>query len=75
LLQVSEAGARPSYVWRMKEMKAIYEKLVADAAECEMIGNLAAERQKRHEFRRRAELYKGDADRVKQMLDQRGGTF
>jgi hypothetical protein len=52
----------------MNDLKAIYESLVADAAECEMIGNLAIERQKRHEFRRRAEQYKSDAHRIKRLL-------
>jgi hypothetical protein len=70
LLQVNEANGRPIYIGRMNEFRAIYERLVADAAECELIGNLAVDRHKRHEFRRRAELYKTDADRLKKMLHQ-----
>jgi hypothetical protein len=52
----------------MEEIRASYERLLAKAAECELISNLATDHQTRADFRRQAEELKHDAERVRDLI-------
>ena len=56
----------------MKDYKARFENLISDAAECELIGNLATEASKRNTLRRLAEQFRTIAMEVKAEMD--GGS-
>jgi hypothetical protein len=56
---------------KMQDLKARYEKVCVDIAECEMIGSLAADADKRKMFRELAEQYKRMADALKKEIDRR----
>lgn len=55
----------------MHDLQARLEKLIADAADCEIIGNLAADVAKRATFRRLAEQYREMAERIRAEIDAR----
>ena len=55
----------------MNDLHARLEKVLADAAECDLIGNLAADRAKRDMFRGLAEQYKEMAGRIRVEIDAR----
>jgi predicted lipoprotein len=55
----------------MPDLKMKLETLIAGAAECEMIGNLAADPAKRAEFRRRAQDMRELAERVRTQVADR----
>lgn len=57
----------------MQDLKARYEKVVADIAECELIGSLAADKEKREMFRDLGEQYRRMAAALKQEIDRRRG--
>lgn len=57
----------------MKDYKVRFDRLLADAAECDLIGSLAADATKRNNFRRLAEQYRLLALEVKAEMD--GGGF
>jgi hypothetical protein len=48
----------------MHDLKTQLEKLLADAADCELIGNLAADVSKRAAFKRLGEQYREMAARI-----------
>jgi hypothetical protein len=52
----------------MQDLKAKLEKLIADAAECDLIANLSDDKRKRDTFRALAEQYREMADVVRQAL-------
>ena len=56
----------------MQNLTDRLEKLIADAAECDMISNLAADAAKRASFRRLAEQYRQMAEEVKAEIAERG---
>ena len=47
------------------------EKLIADAAECDLIGNLATEADKRQAFRDLAAQYRKMAEAIRQVMADR----
>ena len=55
----------------MQDLKARYEKVVADIAECELIGSLAADAEKRQMFRDLADQYRRMSEALKQEIDRR----
>ena len=55
----------------MEDLKAKLEKLISDAAECDMIANLSGDKEKREEFRSLAEQYRKMADVVRQAMAKR----
>jgi hypothetical protein len=58
----------------MPDLKMKLETLIAGAAECEMIGNLAADPSKRAEFRQRARAMRELAERVRTQVADRPRT-
>ena len=55
----------------MQDLKARYEKVLADAAECELIRSLAADPDKRKMFSDLAQQYRGMAEALKQEIVRR----
>ena len=55
----------------MQDLKNSYNKVVADIAECEMIGSLASDPDKRRMYRDLAEQYRRMAHALKQEIDRR----
>ena len=55
----------------MQNLKARREKLLADAADCDLIGNLATDVAKRAAFRRRAEQFRAMADDIRSEVARR----
>ncbi len=55
----------------MEELKAKLEKLMADAAECDLIANLASEDDKRRTFRDLAAQYRVMADAIRKTIADR----
>lgn len=55
----------------MQDLKDRLDKLLADAADCELIGNLAHDISKRATFRRLAEQFHAMADEVRAEIAQR----
>ena len=55
----------------MQDLKARFEKLTTDAADCEMIANLAADHRKRAAFSRLASQYRKMAEAIKAEIDAR----
>ena len=55
----------------MHDLKLRYEKVLADAAECDLVGNLAADKEKRDMFRSLAEQYRRMAEALKQEISRR----
>jgi len=55
----------------MKDIKPRLEKLIADAAECDLIGTLAADPEKREAFRRLAQQYRTMADELQAVAKNR----
>jgi len=53
----------------MQDCKTRFEKLITDAAECDLIGNLAADTAKRASFRRLAEQFRTMATQLKADMD------
>jgi len=53
----------------MRDFKARIDKLLVDAAECELIGDLATQPNKRASFRRLAEQFRTIAVRLKAEMD------
>lgn len=56
----------------MKDYKVRFDKLISEAAECDLIGHLAADAAKRNSFRRLAEQYRMLALQVKAEMDGGG---
>jgi hypothetical protein len=52
----------------MQDFKAKLEKLISDAAECDMIANLSDDKDKREAFRSLAEQYRKMADAIRQTM-------
>jgi hypothetical protein len=55
----------------MQELKAKLEKLIADAAECDLIASLAAEKDKRDAFRSLAAQYRSMAQAIRTVIAER----
>ena len=55
----------------MQDLKDRYEKILADIAECDLIGSLAADEEKRQMFRSLGEQYRRMAEALKQEIDRR----
>jgi hypothetical protein len=55
----------------MNDLRARYEKVLADAAECELIRSLASDPEKRKMFDDLARQYRRMADALKQEIDRR----
>jgi hypothetical protein len=55
----------------MKDMERRVEKLIADAAECDLIANLAAETDKQEAFRSLANQYRAMAAAIEAVMAQR----
>ena len=55
----------------MEDLKAKLEKLIADAAECELIANLASEDDKRKVFRSLAAQYRAMAEAIRTVIAER----
>ena len=53
----------------MQDYKARIEKLSADAAECDLIGNLAVEEAKRKTFRRLAQQFRAIGEQLKAEME------
>jgi hypothetical protein len=49
-------------------------KILADAAECDLVGSLAADKEKREMFRGLAEQYRRMAEALKQEIDRRAAA-
>lgn len=58
----------------MQDMKFRYEKVLADAAECELVRSLAADPEKREMFGRLAEQYRRMAEALKQEMERRAAA-
>ena len=56
----------------MRDMRAQLEKLRTEAAECEMIANLATDKAKQELFTRLAEYYKVSASEVQRAIKEAG---
>ena len=54
----------------MEDFKSTIEKLILDAADCEMIGNLATDVNKRAVFKRLAERYREMLSDLKKHLPE-----
>jgi hypothetical protein len=55
----------------MPDLKIKLDNLLADAADCQLIGNLAIDPAKREEYRRRAEEFRALAERVRTQISER----
>ena len=55
----------------MPDLKDKLDRLLADAADCELIGRLAADAVKRNEFRQRAEKFRALAEEVRAQVTAR----
>jgi len=55
----------------MEDLKTRLERLLIDAAECDMIANLATAKDKRETFRALAEQYRKMADAIRQVIAAR----
>ena len=55
----------------MPDLKLKLEQLFTDAADCEMVGRLAVDPQKRTQYRQRAEELRAVADRVRAQISAR----
>lgn len=55
----------------MEDLKNKLEKLIADAAECDLIASLAAEKDKRDAFRDLAGQYRKMADAIRSVIADR----
>lgn len=53
-----------------EDIRARIEKLLADAADCEIVSNLAVDVRKRAQFRRLADQYKAMAAHLQAQLDR-----
>jgi hypothetical protein len=53
----------------MQDLKARFEKLLADADDCELIGNLAADVRKRAAFARLASQYRAMAEAIREEIE------
>jgi hypothetical protein len=58
----------------MQDLKDRLEKMMADAADCELIGSLATDTAKRAMFRRLAEKFRGMAEELKAEIARREGA-
>lgn len=58
----------------MEDLKAKLDKLIAEAAECDLIGNLASDSDKRDLFRRLADLHRAMAEAVRQEIAKRSAA-
>lgn len=58
----------------MQDLKARLEKLLTDAADCELIGSLATDTAKRATFRRLAEQFRIMAEELKAEIARREQT-
>ena len=70
-MSAAEPSSANSKVFAMQDLKARLEKLMADAAECELICNLATDTAKRATFRRLAEQFRSMADEIKAEIARR----
>jgi hypothetical protein len=59
---------------RVEDLKKRYEKVLADAAECDLIGSLAADKEKREMFRALAAQYRRMAEALKQEIERRAAA-
>jgi hypothetical protein len=55
----------------MEDLKSKLDKLIADAAECDLIANLAMEADKRDAFRDLAVQYRKMADAIRTVIAER----
>jgi hypothetical protein len=55
----------------MEDLRTKLDKLIADAAECDLIANLAAEKDKREAFRSLAVQYRKMADAIRTVIADR----
>jgi hypothetical protein len=58
----------------MQDLKDRLEKMMADAADCELIGSLATDAAKRAMFRRLAEQFRAMAEELKAGIARREGA-
>jgi hypothetical protein len=55
----------------VEDLRTRYEKVLSDAAECDLIGSLAADEEKREMFRSLAEQYRRMGEALRQEMDRR----
>ena len=55
----------------MEDLQTRMQQLTADAAECDLIANLATEKDKQEAFRNLAEQYRKMADAIRQVIADR----
>lgn len=55
----------------MQDLKTRYEKVLADAAECDLIASLATDEEKRKMFRSLGDQYRRMADALKSEIARR----
>lgn len=55
----------------MRDLEARFEKLLADAADCDLISSLAADMRKRAAFARLASQYKAMAEAIREEIEAR----
>ncbi len=55
----------------MEDLKTKLDKLIADAAECDLIANLATEKDKREVFQSLAAQYRSMAEAIRTVIAQR----
>lgn len=55
----------------MQDLQGRWEKLLADAADCEIISNLAADHRKRVAFSRLASQYRAMAEAIQEEIEAR----
>jgi hypothetical protein len=59
------SAAPAAKILRMKELQAKLERLLAEAQDCDLIGNLATDQAKRATFRRMAAQFREMAEQLK----------
>ena len=60
-------------VW-MPDLKLKIEKLLADAADCQILGGLSVDPAKRAEYRKRADEFRELAERIRTQISERPRT-
>jgi hypothetical protein len=58
----------------VEDLKHRYEKVLTDAAECDMVGNLASDQTKRQMFPALAEQYRRMAEALRQEIERRNAA-
>ena len=72
-LEVSSIAKGPEDS-QLQDLKERYEKVIADAAECDLVGSLAADQEKREMFRALAAQYRRMAEALKMEMERRSAA-